>query len=195
MRRVVGWLLVTLAVLGASSCAQHRSEAVDCKEFVMAPSQYDQQFQGRPGQESQQELYFICQAAVYSRAQLTYARMALRQSANPAVKDFAAQVSDAQGEMTQRINRTAIQQEGVTAPRGLDAAHLALRDQLAQLSGSAFDRAYLQSAVQDGRVAIAFFHKEASTDEPVMGKFAANALPGLQQRVGQAQGLLQQTGY
>jgi putative membrane protein len=194
MRRVVGWLLATLAVLGISSCAHHRSEAVDCHEFIMAPSQYGQQFQGRPGQESQSELNFMCRVAVYGRAQLTYAQMAQQRSATPAVKQFAAQVSEAQSEMSRRLSQIAIQQEGVTVPRGLDADHLALRDQLAQLSGNAFDRAYLQNAVQDGRAAIALFRKESSSAEPVMGQFAAKGLPVIEQRVGQAQALLQQTG-
>jgi putative membrane protein len=196
MRRVVGWLLATLALSGVSACAgSNRSAVVDCQDFVQSPSQYDMQFQGPAGQESQREFNFICRAAVYGRAQLTYARMAQERSANPAVKDFAATVVSTQSETSQRLSQIAIQQEGVTAPRGLDAAHLAVRDQLAQLSGNAFDRAYLQNAVEDGRAAIDLFRKESSTMEPVMGKFAAAELPTIEQRVSQAQGLLPQAGY
>lgn len=195
MRRVPGWMLATLAVLGASSCAQHRAEVVDCKNFVMSPSQYMEQFAGRPGQETQQELSFICHADIYGRAQMIYAGMAQQRSASPAVREFAAQSAAAQREMIQRLNQIAIQQEGVTPPRGLDASHLALRNQLAQLSGAAFDRAYLQSAVQDGQAAIALFRKAGSGMEPILGQFASGALPGLQQRASQAQGLLQQAGY
>jgi putative membrane protein len=195
MKRILGCMLAVLAVLGTASCAGHRTEVADCRDFFISPSAYGQQFAGRPGQESQQELNFICQALMYGRGQVTYARMAQQRSGNPAVKEFASQVIDAQGQMNERIHQIAVQQEGVTPPRGLDAPHLAVRDQLAQLSGNAFDRAYLQSAAEDSRLALAFFHKEASTREPVMGQFAANALPVLQQRVTQAQGLAQQSGY
>lgn len=195
MRRVPGSLMTALALLGVSACAGHRAEVADCRDFVMSPSQYDQQFQGRPGQETQGELNFICRTSVYGRAQLTFARMAQQQSANPAVKDFALQVGQSQAEMTKRLDQIAIQQEGVTAPHGLDAEQLAVRSQLAQLSGNAFDRAYLQHVVQDSQAAITLFRHEASTVEPVMSQFAANGLPMLQERVNQAQGLLQQAGY
>jgi predicted outer membrane protein len=195
MRRVVGWLLATLAVIGTSSCAHQRSQVVDCKEFIMEPSQYGQQFQGEPGQEAQAELNFICQVSVYGYAQMSYARLAEERAASPAVKDFAAKVLDAQSEMNNRIRQIAIQQEGVTAPRGLDAARLDQREQLAGLSGGAFDRAYLQMTVQDGLGVLRVFHREASTAEPVMGRFAGNGQPVIEERVRQAQSLLGQTGY
>jgi predicted outer membrane protein len=195
MRRTVGWLLASLVVMATSSCAHHRAaEVVDCRQYMMEPSQYGQQFQGRPGQETEREAGFICRAAVYGHAQVSYARMAEQRSANPAVRDFAAKVLDAQSEMNRRLDQIAIQQEGMNPPRGLDAARAEQRRQLAQLSGNAFDRAYLQYTVNDGFAAIGDFRREASTVEPVMGRFASNGLPVVQDRVRQAQALLGQTG-
>jgi predicted outer membrane protein len=195
MRRVVGWLVATLAIIGVSSCAHHRSEVVDCRDFVKNPVQYGDQFQGRPGQETEGEINFVCQVSVYGHAQVSYARLAEERSANAAVKDFAARVLDAQRAMDRRIAQIAIQQEGVTAPRGLDVAGLQQREQLAQLSGNAFDRAYLQYTVQDGLAVLRFFRKETATPEPVMGRFAGNGQPVIEERVREAQTLLGQTGY
>ncbi len=194
MWRVMGWGVASLAVLSMASCAQSRSEAYDCKDFVMSPSQYREQFAGRPGQETQQELDFICRAAVYGDAQATDARMAQERAADPAVKAFAAQIAETQSRMNQRLDRVAIQQEGVTPPRGLDASALAARDRLASLSGNAFDRAYLQKTAQDGTAAAALFRQGSALTEPFLASFAAEALPALEQRVAQAQSLLRQPG-
>jgi putative membrane protein len=193
MRRVAARAVAALAVLAAAACAESRSEAYDCTDFVMSPSQYMEQFAGRPGQETQQELSFVCHATLYGRAQLIFARMAQERAADPAVKAFAAQVSETQSRMNHRLNQIAIEQEGVRPPSGLDAADLAAREQLAALSGHDFDRVYLRHIAEQGKAAIALFHKGGALREPLLNKFAVGAQPALEERVTQAEGLLQQS--
>jgi predicted outer membrane protein len=63
-------------------------------------------------------------------------------------------------------------------------------DQLAGLSGDAFDRAYLQEEVQEDQIAMAVFTAEgASGSEPLLSKFATSAVPLVQDRLRLAQSI------
>jgi putative membrane protein len=191
-RAAMRWL-AALIVLGASACAQRQAGVVDCTNFVVSPSDFGITFAGRAGTVTQQEHTFICRGLMVGRAQLTFARMAQQQSTNPAVMRYAEQAIGEQEEMNRRLARIAVQQDGIIPPRGLDAPHLAMRDQLAQLSGYAFDRAYLENEVREGRAAIANFKQEMEAGaEPVLNKFAANALPLVARRVQLAQSMIGQ---
>ena len=193
MRGAAGRLLAMFILLGASACAERHADIVDCARFGPSPSQFGTEFSGYAGTVMQQEYSFVCRATAFGRAQMDYARMAQRQSANPAVVSFAASTLDEQATMNRHLYRIAIQQDGIRPPRDLDAPHLALRNRLAQLSGDAFDRAFLQTEVQDGQAAIAIFIQETGAGaEPDLNRFAAEALPLVQRRVQLAQGMLGQ---
>lgn len=188
----VRWL-AALIVLGASSCAEREEVAVDCADFVVSPSQFLMEFAGRAGGVTEQEHTFICRGTIYGRAQVTFARMAQQQAASPAVKRYAEQTLGEQETMNRRLDRIAVQEDGVIPPDGLDAPHLVMRDHLARLSGDAFDRAYLENEVRDGQAAIADFKEElASGAEPILNKFVATALPLVEQRVQLAQSIIGQ---
>lgn len=199
MRRLPRRLLAALIVLGAASCAHNTSEVAeevaDCANFVMSPSQYVGQIRGRLGAMENEELDFVCRAAAYGRAQIIYARMAERRSANPTVKQFAGKTIDSQRKLSRRLDQVAIQHEGITPPPGLDPRDIEARDRLAQLSGDDFDHSYLRDIVREGRAAIALFRAGGALPEPLIGRFASRALPVLEQRVSEAQSLLQETGY
>lgn len=194
LRRVAGWVSAALAILGAASCIDSRSGVANCADFVMSPSQYTAQIRGRLGAMENEELNFVCRAAIYDRAQIIYARMAGQRSSNPAVKQFAGKTFDAQRTLSRRLNQVAIEHEGITPPPGLDPAVLAALDRLGQLSGDGFDRTYLQYTVEQGQAAIALFREGCTLPEPFISQFAGRALPVLEQRVGEAQRLLQETG-
>lgn len=193
MKRAAGWLLAAAVLFGASSCAQRQAAVVDCANFVVSPSDFGIEFAGRAGMVTQQEHTFICRGLMVGRAQLAYARMAQQQSGNPAVMQYAQQTIGEQEEMDQRLSRIASQQDGIIPPRGLDAPHLAMRDQLARLSGNGFDRAYLENEIRENQAAIANFKQELDKGaEPVLSKFAANALPIVRRRLQLAQSMIGQ---
>jgi putative membrane protein len=185
--------LAALIVLGASSCAERRDAVVDCADFVVSPSEYLMEIAGRAGRVTQQEHTFICHGMIFGTAQVTFAKMAQQQAASPEVMRYAEQTIGEQETMNRRLDRIAVQEDGIIPPSGLDAAHLAMRDQLARLSGDAFDRAYLENEVRDGQAAIADFKEELESGaEPVLNKFVAKALPLVERRVELAQSMIGQ---
>jgi putative membrane protein len=194
MERAAGWIVAVLAALAGASCAPRTSETVDCADVVLSPSQYSMQWWGRPGIVSNDEVQFVCRAAVYGRAQLLNAQLAEQRSSNPAVRQFAAATATAQGEFDRQLRLIAAQQDGIMLPSGLTTAGIETRDRLAPLSNDSFDRAYLQAALQDGRTAVALFRSGSGLPQPAMAGFAQRTLPQLEQRVSAAENLLRESG-
>jgi len=78
-------------------------------------------------------------------------------------------------------------QKDVKLPSALDAKQKAKRDQLAKLSGSAFDRAYMKAMTTDHVHDVAAFKKASQTaqDADVRG-FASRTLPTLEDHLSEA---------
>jgi len=177
-----------------SSCiAPPYARVTDCADYVETPSEYHIESAGRAGMVTQQEHSFVCYATVLSRAQRESARLAEGRGANPAVTRFAATTIDDQEMLNRRLSDIAEQHEGILAPYGLDAPHLTMLDQLNSLSGEAFDRAYLQDQVQEGEATMAVFRQEvAEGGEPILRRFALDLLPLVEQRLREAQTIIDQ---
>ena len=191
-RSATGCISIALISFALSSCvAPPYAEVTDCADYVETPSEYHMQAAGRAGMVTQQEHSFVCYATVLGRAQLEAARLAEVRGESPAVKRFAATTIDDQEKLVRRLRDVAEQQEGIIAPNGLDAPHLAMLGQLNGLSGEAFDRAYLQDQVQEGEATIAVFRQEvAEGSEQILRRFALDMLPLAEDRLRQAQSMM-----
>jgi putative membrane protein len=192
MRGTTGRISTALASLVLSSCiGPPYADVTDCADYVLTPSEYHMEAAGRAGMLTQQEHTFVCYATVLGRAQLASARLAERQGTSPAVKRFAA-ATISEGEiLDRRLGDIAEQYAGIIPPYNLDAPHLAMLDELSSLSGSAFDRVYLQNQLQDGEATIAVFQQEAAEGgEPIMRRFALHMLPLIEARVREAQSIV-----
>lgn len=71
---------------------------------------------------------------------------------------------------------------GSAAPKGLDANHQKIRDQLQSLHEPAFDRQYMQVMVDDHDQAAKLFRQETSSGHDTMLKqFAQKTLPTIEE--------------
>jgi putative membrane protein len=194
MKCAVRRLSSMLIILGASSCvAPPYADVTDCADFVQTPSEYHMEIAGRAGMLTQQEHSFVCYAGVLGRAQVTSAMMAQQRSVNPAVTRFAAITAEDQEMLDRRLAATAEQHAGLIPPDGLDAPHLAMLDQLSQLSGEAFDRAYIEDQLQEAQATIAVLQEEmAEGSEPTLRSFARDVLPYVEERAREAQSIIEQ---
>jgi putative membrane protein len=188
--------LIALTSFAISSCAAPPfAQVTDCADYVETPSEYALEAWGRAGMVTQEEHSFVCYAAVLGRAQLESARLAEGRGTSPAVQRFAATTIDAQNTLDRRLTDIAEQHEGIVPPHGLDAPHLAMLDQLNSLSGEALDRAYLDDQVREGEATIAVFRQElAEGSEPILRAFALDTLPLVEERLREAQSLIDQSG-
>jgi putative membrane protein len=121
--------------------------------------------------------------------EISSSQLALQRSRSPAIRSFARQ-------MVQDHTMTS-QALGVPAGSAvaLDARHASMLNQLAPLSGRAFDAAYGQMQVMAHQEAVGMFAAYAQGGvDPAMRAFAQQVLPSLQMHLTMAQRLTGRRG-
>jgi putative membrane protein len=190
-------LAMTAALVTLAACGGGRSiETVDCRKFDASPGEYYSKISGLAGALNNDDRQFICRAAIGESAGVVFARMAARRAASPSVRDYAQRMDDDHAKTHAEIAALARGEAGIAAPAGLDAPHLAERDELAGLSGPAFDSAYLRAALDEGVKLIDVYQKEIKEGgSPTLRRFAADNLEVLQERLRITQSVGRQTSF
>jgi len=95
-----------------------------------------------------QDKLFVRQIAVGNRAEVEFGKLAQSKGTSQGVKDFAKRM---QGDHSNSLDRAmkAGRPARMDIPKDLDAEHKRIRDELNQLSGPDFDKAYLTAQMQD----------------------------------------------
>lgn len=127
--------------------------------------------------------HFVQEAAVGGLMEVQLGRIAQNKAASDDVKRFGQRMVADHGRANERL-KTVATQEGIPVPDTLPPEKKKAVDQLAGLSGAAFDKAYMAHMVEDHREDVATFQREAgkSGDTPVK-QFAAETLPTLREHL------------
>lgn len=131
---------------------------------------------------------FLTQAAQQAEAELARARLA-QERGSAAVREYGSAIAEDYRAANTRLGELARAGE-VSIPGGPSEAQERLHRELAGLSGSAFDRRYMESEVSAHRTAIAQCktrQKEARLEG--LGEFAAARLPELREHLDAAEGV------
>jgi putative membrane protein len=124
--------------------------------------------------------------------EVSSSQLALERSRNPAIRSFARQMIQDHSRTTQALGGPVGVAVGQVA---LDARHASMLNQLAPVSGRAFDALYVQMQVMAHQEAVAMFAAYAqSGTEPAMRAFAQQVLPSLQMHLAMAQRLAGRRG-
>ena len=130
---------------------------------------------------------FMTEAASGGRLEVELGNLATQRAASDAVRQFGQRMVTDHGKASMELAALATR-KGIQLPQSLMATHAAVRDRLATLSGSEFDRAYMQEMVRDHNEDVAAFQREAqSGTDPDVRAWAAQTLPTLQQHLAMAQ--------
>lgn len=123
---------------------------------------------------------FAMKAAQGGAAEVQLGKLAADKASSPDVKAFGQQMVDDHTKANDDLMSTA-QKENMTLPTSLNAKDQAEYTKLQNLSGAAFDRAYVKDMVKDHEEDIKEFQKEANNGkDPEMKSFASRTLPVLQ---------------
>jgi len=132
---------------------------------------------------------FMTTAARGGMAEVQLGRLAQQNGRSAAVKRFGQQMVSDHGRANQEMMALA-QRKQITPPTGIGAEHQQIYDNLANLRGNAFDRAYPQAMVQDHQEDLRAYQEEAqSGTDPDVRAFAARHVPILQEHLRMAQQL------
>jgi putative membrane protein len=155
---------------------------------------------GLHAQASQAEVLadsvFVRQALGGNLLEIRLGTAARSKASNGAVKDFANRMIKDHTDMWKQWE-ALVKKFNVTGQIGsaADTAGRALADQLSQLSGAEFDRAYMSEMVRDHGTDIARFQQAASSaDAAEVRQLAATAVPRMQEHLTLAQQVASQVG-
>jgi putative membrane protein len=127
-----------------------------------------------------QPLEFATQATIGNMFEIQSSELALKQSSNDQVKQFAQKMIDDHGKAAKEMQPAAAT-DGISLPTQLDAAHQAQLQQLSGLSGDAFDKAYVSMQVDAHDQAVDLFRGFSEGGKGALKDFAAKTLPTLEE--------------
>jgi putative membrane protein len=137
---------------------------------------------------------FAMVAAQAGMGEVELGQLAQQLASNTEVKQFAARMVADHTKSNDELKQAAAAAQ-VTLPEKTDAAHNALKQQLSQLKGDAFDKAYMDAMVQDHHTAVSLFQGQAKNgSQPALKSFAQKTLPTLQEHLKMAQQIAKAVG-
>ena len=120
---------------------------------------------------------FMQQAAIGGMAEVALAELVAARSRDAAVEAFADRMKADHGKANADL-KVITEAAGIKLPTALDPEHRAMREQLENLSGQAFDLAYLQGQLTDHQKSAQLLtYVIGSGQDPVLKTFAGKNLP------------------
>jgi putative membrane protein len=150
---------------------------------------------GASGKLDKADQKIVMHLAQANMAEIEEARLAQSKSQNDQVKNFAKQMIDDHTKALDEVKALAANR-GVTLPTDLDKTHKAKADKLGNLSGDAFDRAYLKDAgVADHKKAQSMLRQaQGKARDPDVKALVARILPTVEQHLNSVQQLQKGSG-
>jgi putative membrane protein len=118
---------------------------------------------------------FLSMAAQSDMNEIKLSELAETKASSPQVKAFAKKMVTDHTKLEMQMKPFATQWD-LTPPAGLDSDHQAIYDRLNGLSGSEFDKAYMNAMAQDHHKALDAFTTEAQSTQDA--KFKTAVLKG-----------------
>lgn len=180
----------SLAVLAATAArAQGEKSTGVGNPAVTAPDTMRPPGAPSPQQPNTADRTFVQMAAMGGAAEVALGRLAVQRGANPAVREFGERMVADHSRADERLGGLA-RGDGVALPKGPDAEHRAMLEQLQQAQGAAFDRAYIHGQIVDHQLTAQLLEYEIGSGQDMRLKaFASEALPQVMQHLQMAQGL------
>ncbi|HXF28083.1 MAG TPA: DUF4142 domain-containing protein [Bryobacteraceae bacterium] len=130
---------------------------------------------------------FVVSAARGGMAEVQLGKLAAEQGSSNSIKDFADHMVTDHSAANDELEKLA-KKDRITLPTGPSAKQKTLYNRLSALSGSAFDRAYIQAMIEDHQKAVAEFTRASSNaSDPDIKEFASHTLPTIADHLKMAQ--------
>jgi putative membrane protein len=138
------------------------------------------------GYGAQADSAFMVKAGGAGLAEVEVGRLAVDRASSSDVKSFAQMMVDDHSKANDELTSLA-SQKSIALPGEPPPSAKAAKDHLGTLTGTAFDKAYMDHMVKDHEAAVALFSKEASGGKDADTKsWAEKTLPTLQQHLAKA---------
>ena len=131
---------------------------------------------------------FIRDAIQGNLAEIQIGQLAQEKAQGADVKSYGQMLVTDHSASNEQAGKVA-EQIGVTAPTEPSVNQKAVHDRMAKLSGTAFDRAFINEMIADHKMNIARFQNEAKKKNDPVADFANQTLPTLQKHLDAARKL------
>ena len=126
---------------------------------------------------------FVTKASVGNVFEIEQASLALKQSSNTSIKEFAHMMTTDHTKAEKKLEEAATSANALAAPK-LDAPHQAKVDALRGVTGAAFDKAYVADQVQahiETAKLLTAYQKDG--DNAALKAWATETLPAVQEHL------------
>jgi putative membrane protein len=145
----------------------------------------------RAGQSQNMDQKFVECAATMDQFEIQAAKLAERNAQDDQIKQFARQIAQDHQQSSQALQQAA-QRAGIQVSQQLKPAQQAMLQDLQQMQGQDFDRAWLYGNVAGHTIAVLKYRDAArESQNEQLKEFAQQTLPKLQQHLQKAQELAQ----
>ncbi|MBC8122579.1 MAG: DUF4142 domain-containing protein [Gemmatimonadaceae bacterium] len=141
---------------------------------------------------SELDARFINDIHLGNKKEVALSNMALQKATSSAIKQYAQQMIDYHKQSDGKIVQLA-QMQKVNLPEGPSTSMHSVMDRLSALSGSSFDKAYMDELVEDHNRNVYVYRMQAErgTDNDVRA-FATQSLPEIESHLASARSISQQ---
>jgi putative membrane protein len=152
--------LLLAALVGTACCLGTRATAADEDKSGLSPEQ------------------FVMKASADGLGEVNLALLALQNSTNPDVRQFAQRMLDDHTKANRQLNAIA-DRERIRPAAQMDEQCQKLYDRVSRLRGAEFDREYVRAMVKDHDRAVDLFEKEKDLKDKDLRDFAAKTVDTL----------------
>jgi putative membrane protein len=140
------------------------------------------------------EKNFLMKAAGGQMAEIALGKMATERAESEKVKQFGSRMVEDHQKAKQEVTQLA-SQAGVELPASIPAMHKEKAQQLSQLSGKEFDRAYIKDMLRDHmKDVVEFEHSAMELKDPKVKQWASATLPVLKEHLQMVKSLASDLG-
>jgi putative membrane protein len=137
-------------------------------------------------QNGSSDMRFAREAAIGGMTEVELGKLAVQKGSSDRVKQFGQRIVNDHTKAGDDLKGIAAKDD-FSLPSDLDADHKATVDRLSKMSGTEFDRAFINDMVKDHETDIAEFEKEVkSGTNPDLKSWASNTLPTLRDHLRRA---------
>jgi putative membrane protein len=176
-------LIITMAIAAASlqACKGHSGgSGSDSSSNTKTDSTSVAKTDTSKSSSDTTDAVFAKKAAIGGMAEVALGKLALTKASSPKIKDFANMMITDHGKANNELMGIA-KTENIMLPPGVDTKHQAKMDSLSNLSGMAFDKAYVAAMIEGHEKTLALMKTEASDGKDTSLKaFAAKTAPIVQ---------------
>ena len=131
---------------------------------------------------------FINKAAQGGMAEVELGKLAAQRASDPQVKQFAQRMVDDHSKANDKLKQVA-SSKSITLPTDLPSDVKREEDKLNKLSGTQFDKEYMNHMMSDHKKDASLFKSGAKSKDPDVAQFASETLPTIEQHLQLAQSI------